>query len=159
MMKKTVPAANPDAYVGALSGWQQATTQQLRAAVKAAGRELEEVIRWGHLVYFSNGPVLLIRAEESRVLFGFFRGKRLREIDARLVASGKYELATMQLHEGDVVSRAVAGRLVREAIRLNAMHGDPTKLPKPKRKAVAGAGAKAKVRAKAGTKIRRAAPR
>jgi hypothetical protein len=151
MMKKSVPAASPDAYVAALSGWQQATAKQLRAAVKAAGRELEEVIRWGHLVYFSNGPVLLIRAEESRVLFGFFRGKRLRAIDARLVASGKYELATMQLHEGDVVSKAVVKRLVHEAIRLNGLHGDPTKLPKPKLKAPA--------RAKAKAKTRRATPR
>ena len=43
-------------------------------------------MKWGHLVYLSNGPVLLIRAEEKRVLFGFWRGKRLREIAPRLKA-------------------------------------------------------------------------
>jgi hypothetical protein len=102
--------------------------------VRAAGKVLVEVIRWGHLVYFSNGPVLLIRAEENRVLFGFFRGKRLAGVDARLKASGKYELATMQLHEGDKVSSSIVRRLTRGAIQLNALHGDPTKAAAPRRK-------------------------
>ncbi len=42
---------------------------------------LEEAIKWGHLVYSANGPLALIRAEETRVLFGFWRGKRLVEIE------------------------------------------------------------------------------
>ncbi len=72
-MRKSVPAADPDAYVLALDGWRRACVETLRAAVrKAAG--LEEAIKWGHLVYAANGPVLLIRAEDERVLFGFWRG-------------------------------------------------------------------------------------
>ncbi len=128
MMKKSVPAANPDAYVKSLSGWQRDLTVNLRGSVKAAGKDLVEVIRWGHLVYFSDGPALLIRAEEKRVLFGFLRGKLLRGIDDRLQASGKYDLATMELHEGDAVSPTVVRRLVKEAIRLNQSLGDPTKV-------------------------------
>jgi hypothetical protein len=137
MMKKSAPAASPEAYVDRLSGWQRVTTENLRAAVRGASKNLLETIKWRHLVYFSNGPVLLIRAEKKRVLFGFWRGKRLREIDARLRASGKYEMATMELREGDVVSVTVARRLSKEAIRLNNAFGDPTKIlrakPKPKR--------------------------
>ena len=53
-----------------------ATPGRLAAVLSAA--EFDEVIKWGHLVYFSNGPVLLIRAEANRVLFGFWRGQRLR---------------------------------------------------------------------------------
>jgi hypothetical protein len=151
-MKKSVPAANPDAYVDGLSGWQRVTTESLRAAVKAAGKDLVEVIRWGHLVYFSNGPVLLIRAEEKRVLFGFLRGKRLQGIEARLKPGGKYELATMELHEGDEVSSVIARRLTREATRLNDVHGDPTKAPKVSK-------AKARTRVKAKPELKRAAPR
>jgi hypothetical protein len=136
-MKKSVPAASPEAYVDGLSGWQRVTTENLRAAVRGASKHLLETIKWRHLVYFSNGPVLLIRAEKKRVLFGFWRGKRLHEIDARLRASGKYEMATMELREGDVVSATVARRLSREAMRLNKAFGDPTKIlrakPKPKR--------------------------
>ena len=124
-MKKTKPAANPDAYVTALTGWQRATVESLRAAVLASA-QLEETIKWGHLVYFSNGPALLIRAEEKRVLLGFWRGQRLTKIDPRLKPGGKYEMATIELHEEDEVPAATARRLVKEAVKLNKTLGDPT---------------------------------
>jgi hypothetical protein len=78
------------------------------------------------LVYFSNGPVLLIRAEETRVLFGFWRGKRLRDLDERLKPGGKYEMATMVLLEGEKVSPKQVKSLVHAAIDLNHSIGDPT---------------------------------
>ena len=87
----------------------------------------EERIKWGHIVCFSNGPVLLIRAEAARVLFGFWRGKRLCEIEPRLKPGGKYELATMVFLEGDRVDAVIAEKLVRAAIALNAEVGDPTR--------------------------------
>jgi hypothetical protein len=74
-MKKTAPAANPDAYVAELGGWRRKLVESLRAGVRASG-QFQEVVKWGHLVYIANGPVLLIRAEEARVLFGFWRGQR-----------------------------------------------------------------------------------
>lgn len=126
-MKKVPPAANPDAYVAALSGWQRPIVELLRESVRASAR-LEEVIKWGHLVYFSNGPVLLIRAEAERVLFGFWRGQRLAELEPRLEAGGKYEMATLVLREGDTISKAAAKRLAKAAVDLNAKLGDPTRL-------------------------------
>lgn len=133
MMKKSIPAANPDAYVAGISGWQRPCVEGLRAAVRSAG-DVEEVVTWGHLVYLSNGPVLLIRAEEERVLFGFWRGKRLLSIDKRLKASGKYELANLVLREGMTVSPAIARRLTKEAIALNESIGNPQNDAKPKPK-------------------------
>jgi hypothetical protein len=124
-MKKAVPAANPDAYVEALSGWQRVTVERLRAAVVASA-QLDEVIKWGNLVYLSNGPVLLIRAEESRVLFGFWRGKRLRDIEERLKPGGKYEMANVVLHENEEITATIAKRLVKAAVALNKKLGDPT---------------------------------
>jgi hypothetical protein len=124
-MKKSVPAASPDAYVAGLSGWQRATVQGLRAAVLASAK-LTEVIKWGHLVYSSNGPVLLIRAEEHRVLFGFWRGQRLREIEKRLKPGGKYEMATVELRENEQVSAGIVRRLVKAAVGFNKTLGDPT---------------------------------
>jgi hypothetical protein len=119
-------ADTPDDYVTQLDGWRLATVEALRAAVKAAA-PLEERIKWTHLVYFSNGPVLLIRAEAERVLFGFWRGKRLRNIEPRLKPGGKFELATMVLREGDAVDAVVATELVRAAAALNRELGDPSK--------------------------------
>jgi hypothetical protein len=124
-MKKSIPAASPDAYVDALSGWQRVTVQGLRDAVVASAT-LDEVIKWGHLVYLSNGPVLLIRAEEHRVLLGFWRGKRLREIETRLKASGKYEMATVELREKEEISARVVRRLVKAAVGFNETFGNPT---------------------------------
>jgi hypothetical protein len=124
-MHKVPAAANPDAYVAALSGWQRALVESLRASVRDAA-PLDEVIKWRHLVYFSNGPVLLIRAEEERVLFGFWRGQRLREIEPGLRPGGKYEMATLELCEGMALDARTASRLVREAVRLNRAMGDPT---------------------------------
>jgi hypothetical protein len=123
-MRKMVSAPNPDAYVAGLSGWRRALVENLRAAVTAAGK-FEEAVKWGHLVYTSNGPALLIRAEEQRVLFGFWRGKRLQEIEPRLRASGKYEMATLELRQGMSVSAALVRRLAKEAIKLNKSLGDP----------------------------------
>ena len=123
-MKKSVPAVSPDAYVASLSGWQRSCVERLRSIVRASAR-LDEIIKWGHLVYTSNGPTLLIRAEEQRVLFGFWRGQRLRDIEKRLKPGGKYEMATIELREGDRVSRAVVRRLTKEAVALNAALGNP----------------------------------
>jgi hypothetical protein len=124
-MKKSVPAASPEAYVDGLSGWQRTPVQELRAAVLASAN-LNEAIKWGHLVYSSNGPVLLIRAEEHRVLFGFWRGQRLREIEKRLKPGGKYEMATVELRENEQVGAGVLRRLVKAAVGFNKTLGDPT---------------------------------
>lgn len=128
-MKKSVPAANPDAYVASLDGWRRACVEGLRAAVRSAAT-LEEVVKWGHLVYLSNGPVLLIRAEEQRVLFGFWRGQRLRAIEPGLKPGGKYEMATQELREGANVDPAIVRGLTKEAVTLNKTLGDPTRLAK-----------------------------
>lgn len=128
-MKKAAPAANPDAYVKGLDGWQRACVESLRSAVRSAAT-LEEVVKWGHLVYLSEGPVLLIRGEEQRVLFGFWRGQRLRAIEPGLKPGGKYEMATLELREGMVVDAARAKRMVKEAVALNKTLGDPTRLAK-----------------------------
>lgn len=133
-MKNVVAANSPDEYVASLSGWQRTCVDHLR---KAIGRpaSVDEVIKWGHLVYLSNGPVFLIRSEEQRVLFGFWRGARLRDIEPRLKVGGKYEMATLELREDASISTAVVRRLVKQAVALNATMGNPTKLAAPSRTA------------------------
>ena len=126
-MKKTRPAANATEYLAALSGWRQDMVARLRAAALTC-KGLEEAIKWGHLVYLANGPALLIRAEDARVLFGFWRGQRLRQIEPRLKPGGKHEMATLDLREGDRISAAQAQRLVKAAVELNRTLGDPTRI-------------------------------
>lgn len=129
-MKRSAPASSPDAYVAALSGWQRGCVEELRATVRAA-RGLNEVIKWGNLVYLANGPVLMIRAEADRVLLGFWRGQRLRETEPRLRPGGKYEMATIELRLDASIASATVRRLAAAAVRLNQELGDPTRLARP----------------------------
>ena len=128
-MKKSAPASSPDAYVAALTGWRLTCVEELRSAVRAATR-LEEVIKWGNLVYLANGPVLMIRAEADRVLLGFWRGQRLRDLEPRLRPGGKYEMATLELRPGERIASATVRRLTLAGVRLNAEVGDPTRAPR-----------------------------
>jgi len=124
MMKKSPPAASPDAYVAALRGWRREIVETLRAAV-CKSAPFEETIKWGHIVFFLNGPAILIRAEDERVLFGFWRGKRLGKIDPRLKPGGNYEMATRVFVKGDAVDQKLAAKLAAEAAALNKKLGDP----------------------------------
>lgn len=127
-MKPLVNATTPEGYLAALGGWQRAAVQALHGAVTEAAPGLQATIKWGHLVYLSNGPVLLIRAESQRVLFGFWRGQRLRQVEPRLKPGGQYEMATLALQETTPLERAGVMQLVRDAVALNEALGDPTRL-------------------------------
>ena len=117
-------AANPDAYIAALSGWQLERCQMMRAAIMDAA-PFDETIKWTNLVFMANGPCILIRAEEHRVLLGFWRGKRLRGIEPRIRASGKYELGNLVMTEATEVTADEVARLAAEAWRLNIELGNP----------------------------------
>ena len=124
-MKSSGPLpASPDEYVQSISGWQRDRVDMLRAIAAKVG-DAEETIKWGHLVYMANGPAFLIRAEDERVLFGFWRGKRLLDIEPRMIGNGKYEMKTLDLREDTAIDPTVAERLVREAIQLNRTVGNP----------------------------------
>ena len=124
-MRKEKPAESPDAYVAALDGWRRPLVEQLRAAARGAA-PFEERIKWGHIVYFANGACMLIRAEDARVLLGFWRGKRLTALEARMETGGKYEMGRIVLREGDAITTETVTKLAAEAHRLNFEVGDPT---------------------------------
>ena len=125
-MKRSGPLpASPDEYVQSIGGWQRRRVDMLRAIALQVG-DADETVKWGHLVYLANGPAYLIRAEEHRVLFGFWRGKRLLGIEPRMTGTGKYEMKTLELREDTHLDLEVAEALIREAINLNRTIGNPT---------------------------------
>ena len=107
-------AETPDAYIAALSGWQLERCWMMRAAVMAAA-PFEETIKWTNIVFTANGPCILIRAEEQRVLLGFWRGKRLRDLEPRIKASGKYQLGNLVLTETTEITAEHVASLAAEA--------------------------------------------
>lgn len=127
-------AATPDGYIECLGGWQRSQVQALRHAVLETAPELKEQLKWGHLVYLLNGPVLLIRSEPARVLFGFWRGQLLRHIEPRLKPGGKYEMASLELRAKTPLERDTVVRLVQEAARL--ARGNPAPDQPPSNSAV-----------------------
>lgn len=124
-MKRGAVATNPDAYVDAIQGWQGAQVEILRAAARAAG-QLEDCIKWGYRVYDHQGPALLIRAEDTRVPAGFWRGARLRSMEPRLKRGGKYGMATATVTADRPIATTTATALAAEAIALDRSLGDPT---------------------------------
>ena len=88
-MKRSGPLpASPDEYVQSIGGWQRERVEMLRGIATHVG-DSHEIVKWGHLVYMANGPAFLIRAEDDRVLFGFWRGKRMLDIEPRMMGSGQ----------------------------------------------------------------------
>jgi hypothetical protein len=120
-------ATNAEEYAAVLTGWQGSFVHALRKLVIDTAPELEERLKWGHLVYFGQGPAILIRSDQNRVLFGFWRGKRLVQLEPRLRGNGKYELKSLELRENTSFGQDVARRLVLEAVALDRALGDPTK--------------------------------
>lgn len=118
-------ATTPAEYLACFRGWQQAYASALHTAVTEAAPEFEARLKWGHIVYFLNGPALLVRVEPSRVLFGFWRGQRLRHIEPRLRPGGKYEMATLEIKQGTVLQRETVRSLAKEAANLNQVAGNP----------------------------------
>ena len=118
-------AASPDAFVDELAGWRRELVETLRNAVNA-GAAFTEQIKWGNLIFAHQGLAILVRAEDHRVLLGFWRGKRLTALEPRIEPSGKYELGNIVLFEGDSIAPEQVARLAREAARLNDELGDPT---------------------------------
>jgi hypothetical protein len=121
-------ATTPAEYLASFNGWQKAYAAALHAAVTEAAPELAAGLKWGHIVYFLDGPALLVRIEPSRVLFGFWRGQRLRHIEPRLRPGGKYEMATLEIKHDTVLSRETVLSLAREAANFNQSEGNPQRL-------------------------------
>lgn len=115
-----------DEYIGRLDGWQGEAAMRLRDIVRRAAPGAVESIKWGQPVYESDGPFCYIRAFPSCVNLGFWRGKSLVHLDDRIVAGGE-KMGHFRIGSpADIRPRAFA-RVIREAVRLNARHGDPTR--------------------------------
>jgi hypothetical protein len=99
----------------------------MRAAILGAA-PFSETIKWHNLVFVSDGPAILIHAEDDRVLLGLWRGKRLRDREPSLKPGGKYELANWTFRADDDVDPDRIAVLARAAAALNAELGDPTRL-------------------------------
>lgn len=117
--------ADTEAWFADAADWQKPIISTLRGAIASAA-DFEQMIKYGNLFFLHRGPAVLIRHEPERLLLGFFRGKRLRDMEPRLKLGGKYELANLVLREGDTIEATTVAGLAAKAALLNDELGDPT---------------------------------
>ncbi len=131
-MKKAPSSTSPNAYLPRLAAGSGSARRRCAA-------KFHEEIKWGGLVFLSDGPSVLIHEDGERVLFAFWRGQRLREIEPRLKAGGKYEMATMEIREDTPVDADIAVCLAKKAAALNKSLVNSWDAAKPETKPARGA--------------------
>ena len=119
--KKTV-----DDYIAGLEDWQQPILVELRKLLHKAAPTTKESVKWAQPVYESNGPFAYIKAFKSTVNFGFWRGTELDDPNNLLVGDGD-RMKHVKLKTVKDINGPAFTDFVKQAIALNAQHGDPTK--------------------------------
>ena len=122
--KKTV-----DEYISELEDWQQPIVSELRGIVQKAAPDAKESIKWAQPVYEHNGPFAYIRAFKSTVNIGFWRGMDLPDPKGLLEGDGD-RMKHVKLKSTKEIQPGVLTEWVKQAVKLNAEMGDPTKRSK-----------------------------
>lgn len=124
---EAVPAGKTvDGYIAGLSGWQAEVLNELRDIVRTAAPTAKESIKWAQPVYEENGPFIFIKAFRNHINFGFWRGAQMNDPKGFFQGDGE-RMRHIKLAGLDDVDRKTFTALVKEAVKLNREHGDPTK--------------------------------
>lgn len=121
MVAKTV-----DEYIAGLLAEHGAILKELRAIIKKAAPKAEEAVKWAQPVYSSSGPMIFIKAHAKHVNFGFWRGAQMKDAKGLLVGEGD-RMRHVKLESVKDIHEAACADFVKQAVALNAKHGDPTK--------------------------------
>jgi hypothetical protein len=115
-----------DAYVAALPDGQREIVEAVRQLVRPAAPEAREAFKWAQPVFESGGPFAYVKAFPRHVNFGFWRGV---EVDGGrgVLETGGAKMAHVKLRQKSDIDVAVFAEMVREAVRLNAEKGDPSR--------------------------------
>jgi hypothetical protein len=115
-----------DAYVAALPDGQREIAEAVRRLVRSAAPEAREAFKWAQPVFESNGPFAYLKAFPRYVTFGFWRGVEVDGGRGVLETSGS-KMAHIKLRQASDIDEAARADMVREAVRLNAEKGDPSR--------------------------------
>ena len=121
MADKTV-----DGYISGLESWQAEIVSQVRGIILQAAPQAKESIKWAQPVYESGGPFAYMKAFKKAVNFGFWRGIDLDDPKGILEGSGD-KMRHVKLTSLEDIDAAQFADLVRQAVELNQVKGDPTK--------------------------------
>lgn len=118
-----------DSYVAALEAPVQKIVTALRLLVKEAAPDAVESIKWAQPVYETNGPFAYIKVFPTHVNFGFWRGAQISKIadPTGLLTGDGMKMRHIKLVSTANIHRNLLQDMVRAAITLNRVHGDPTR--------------------------------
>ena len=119
-------AKSVDDYIAGLEGWQSGVVSRVRDIVSDSAPDATASIKWSQPVFEQNGPFCYIRAFKNHVNFGFWRGVELPDPDGLLQGDGE-KMRHIKLSASDDVTPDAFAALVRSAVELNEMKGNPTK--------------------------------
>jgi hypothetical protein len=114
-----------DAYVVGIRDWRGDTVSALRKLIREVAPEATESIKWGQPVYEVNGPFAHIKAHKNHVNFGFWRGAELTDPKGLLKGTGS-RMRHVELRSPADIDTATLQAMVRTAVELNRIKGDPT---------------------------------
>jgi hypothetical protein len=129
--KRATPKVSPlrgtsvEAYVAKLGSPHAEIVRALVALFARTAPHAPAVIKWARPVFESGGPVSWIQAATRHVTFGFWRGAELDDPEGLL--GGGDRMKHMKLTAAAQVTEKSLAPLIRQAVKLNAIHGDPTK--------------------------------
>ena len=115
-----------DAYVSALPDGQREIAETLRRLVRSAAPEAREAFKWAQPVFESGGPFAYVKAFPRHVNFGFWRGVE-GDGGRGILETGGTKMAHIKLRRLSDIDEGVLVEMVREAVRLNAEKGDPSR--------------------------------
>lgn len=117
---------NVDQYIASLSADHAAIVSELRGIIKKAAPKATEAYKWAQPVYESNGPMIWIKAYTSYVNIGFWRGTELQDKYGLLAGDGT-RMRHVKLQAVKDIKKGALTDYIKQALKLNALHGDPTK--------------------------------
>jgi hypothetical protein len=130
--KRATPKVSPmkgmavDAWVKKkTSGWQRTVVERLLALAKRAAPAAAVTIKWAQPVLEQNGPLAFIKPAKAHVTFGFWRGAELTDDDG--VLEGGDRMKHVKIGSLEALDERRLSALLRQAVALNAKHGNPTK--------------------------------
>jgi len=116
-----------EGYIAAkLSGWQSEVVATLHKLVLEAAPNAKGSIKWAQPVYEENGPFCYIKDFKGHVNFGFWRGAEMADPHGVLQGDGD-RMRHISLTGVRDIQPDLFRELVRAAVELNRVLGDPTK--------------------------------
>ena len=107
------------------SGWQGDVVRRVIAVVKRAAPAASCSIKWAQPVFEQNGPFLFVMPARAHLSVGFWRGAEVADPKGLLERGDR--MGHFKLRAGADLDEAALAAMVRDAVRLNAEKGPPTR--------------------------------